>query len=72
MKSIFQKILLTTLPVLFMLTAAIAQPPPPPDDHGEDGNFEPAPIGSGIVLLLALGAGYGAKKVYDARRRLNS
>lgn len=69
MKSIFQKIGLATLPVLFMFTAAIAQPPPP-GEHGEDGDIEPAPIGNGIVLLLTLGAGYGAKKVYDARRKI--
>lgn len=29
-----------------------------------------APIGSGMVLLISLGAGYGAKKVYNARRKL--
>jgi hypothetical protein len=27
-----------------------------------------APIGSGLVMLLAMGLGYGAKKVYDARK----
>lgn len=26
-----------------------------------------APIGGGLIILLALGAGYGAKKIYDAR-----
>ncbi len=68
MKSIFKKTLLAALPVLFMISAAIAQPPPP-DDHGEDMN-QPAPIGSGIAILLALGAGYGAKKVYNARKKI--
>lgn len=29
-----------------------------------------APVGSGIALLLALGAGYGAKRIYDARKKL--
>lgn len=29
-----------------------------------------APIGSGLVMLLAMGLGYGAKKVYDARKAL--
>lgn len=28
------------------------------------------PVGSGLVILLALGAGYGSKKVYDARKKL--
>lgn len=45
-------------------------PPPPPGSHGQTNN-QPgggaAPIGSGIAILLALGAGYGVKKVYDAR-----
>mgnify|MGYP000248984127 CR=1 FL=1 len=27
-----------------------------------------APIGSGFVMLLAMGLGYGAKKVYEARK----
>jgi len=42
---------------------SIAQPPPP--DYGEEEN-QPAPIGSGIVILLALAGAYGVKKVYDA------
>jgi len=27
-----------------------------------------APIGSGVAILLALGAAYGGKKVYDFRK----
>jgi hypothetical protein len=48
-------------------------PPPPPDSHGQGGN-QPAgggaPIGSGLGILLALGAAYGGKKVWDYRRKL--
>jgi hypothetical protein len=44
---------------------SIAQPPPPAN-HGSDGNQAPsggaAPIGSGLLLLLGMGAAYGAKK----------
>ncbi len=69
MKSIIKKTILTTIPALFLFTAAIAQPPPP-SDHGGDEDMQPAPIGSGIAILLALGAGYGAKKIYDARKQL--
>jgi hypothetical protein len=29
-----------------------------------------APIGSGMVLLIVMAAGYGGKKVYDARKKL--
>ncbi len=57
-------------------TPAIGQngnPPPPPDTHGSNQNEPPgggAPVGSGITILLALGAAYGGKKLFDARRRL--
>lgn len=27
-----------------------------------------APLGGGIVMLLVMGAGYAAKKIYDARK----
>lgn len=70
MKSIIKKSILATLPALFLVTAAIAQPPPP-DNHGQDDNQPAAPIGSGLAILMALGAAYGAKKVYNARRRLD-
>lgn len=70
MKSIIKKAFLVTLPVLFVLSAAVAQPPPPPE-YGQDGDQHPAPIGSGLTILLALGAAYGAKKTYDIRRQNN-
>ena len=69
MKSILKKTLLAALPVLFMFSAAIAKPPPP-GDHGGDEDVQPAPIGSGLALLLGMGAVYGAKKVYDARKKI--
>jgi hypothetical protein len=54
---------------LFVLSVgAMAQVPPPPPGggHGGTGNVPGggAPIGSGIGILLALGAAYGSKKVY--------
>lgn len=47
-------------------------PPPPPPDHGSNSNVPGggAPIGSGLLLLVALGAGYGAKKLYARRKKL--
>jgi hypothetical protein len=49
-------------------------PPPPPEGHGSDGNQAPsggtAPIGSGLLMLLGMGAAYGAKKVYNSRKKL--
>ena len=45
-------------------------PPPPPPGHSTTGNVPGggAPIGSGLVILLALGAGYGAKKAYNFKK----
>ncbi len=54
-----------------------AQPKPgdPGVGGGPGGGSYPiggsAPIGSGLVILLTMGLGYGAKKVYDARRDLS-
>ncbi len=47
-----------------------AHPLPPPPDHGGSGD-QPAPIGSGLLILVGLGAAYGAKKVYDARKKIS-
>ncbi len=46
-----------------------ADPLPPPPDHGGSGD-QPAPIGSGLLILAGLGAAYGAKKMYDARKKI--
>jgi len=53
----------------------LAQTPPPPPDDPSNGGNEPvgggAPIGSGLVLLITLAAGYGGKKVFDfGKKRL--
>lgn len=58
------------LMMLFMATVSIAQPPLP-GQHGSD-NDQPAPIGGGLLILIALGAAYGAKKVYDTRKRFKA
>jgi hypothetical protein len=47
-------------------------PPPPPGDHGSTQNQPPgggAPVGSGLAILLALGAAYGGKKMYEIGRK---
>jgi len=52
-----------------------AQIPPPPNGNGgaPSGTNTPvgggAPIGGGLLILVALGGAYGAKKVYDFRKR---
>ena len=66
-KSILNRIIIVGAFLLFSFTAFTQ--PPPPGQHGGDGD-QPLPIGSGLVILLAMGAAYGAKKVYDARKGL--
>lgn len=56
-------------------TLSAQEPPPPPSGggHAQQGNQPPgggSPVGSGIVLFIALAIGYGGKKVYDIRRKL--
>ncbi len=79
------KKILNTLAVCLILSATLlfssdlfGQPqpaaPPPPGEHGAGGDIPagggPAPVGSGLILMLVLGAGYGTKKVFDNRRKL--
>lgn len=76
MKKIFYKGIL--LVVVFiginMINPVFADvpPPPPPPENGTGGNVPGggAPVGSGIVFLISLAAGYGAKKAYQARKKL--
>ncbi len=48
---------------------AQATSPSDPPSGGPQAGDQPiggsAPVGSGLVILLSLGAGYGAKKVYN-------
>ncbi len=68
----------TLLIALFALNTSLlfsqgAPPPPPPNGHGETTNQDAgggAPIGSGLGILLALGAAYGGKKLWDFSRKL--
>ena len=64
--------LFIVVPVI--LATASAPPPPPPPPNGGAGDPNPigggAPIGSGLVMLISMGAAYGAKKVFDARKKL--
>ena len=67
MKSKINKTLaIIGLVMLSMGAFAQVPPPPPGGGHGSTGNQEGggAPIGSGIGILLTLGAAYGGKKVY--------
>ncbi|WP_375562282.1 PID-CTERM protein-sorting domain-containing protein [Bernardetia sp. OM2101] len=58
----YQKIILT-LSLFFIVGIALSQPPFPTS------NAIGAPIDGGLSLLLAAGAAYGAKKVYDFKNK---
>ena len=75
MKNLKKALGITILCIIFGLftITAFSQGPgaPPPPGHGETENVPGggAPIGGGLVILLALGAGYGAKKYYDIKKK---
>ncbi|NTV82901.1 MAG: hypothetical protein HGA23_01195 [Bacteroidales bacterium] len=65
--------LFVVVPVIMATASAPPPPPPPPGGGGSDPNpigGGPAPVGSGLVMLISMGAAYGAKKVFDARKKL--
>ena len=74
---------LTLIALFFTLctTISYAQAPPPPNGSGGDpgsggndavGSHAPAgggaPISGGLAFLIALGLGYGGKKVWEMRK----
>jgi hypothetical protein len=66
-----KKILTLTAILMISGFSLLAQAPPtPPENAGGSGGpvGGGAPIGSGVVLLIAMAAGYGGKKVYNARK----
>lgn len=73
MKKILVKLIQTLLIVILLcLTYAVsAQPPDPNDSNNSSGNKlngGGAPIGSGLFILLGLGAAYGGKKLYEMKK----
>jgi hypothetical protein len=67
-------VIILSLSLGLFTTTAFSQGPgaPPPPNHGSEGTQNQggrAPIGGGLAILLALGAGYGAKKYYDVRKK---
>jgi hypothetical protein len=73
-KIIINLVVIALLIALPVITATAAAPPPPPPPGGPGGADVPiggsAPVGSGLAILLSMGAAYGAKKVFDARKKL--
>jgi len=77
MKKTLNNILKTFIIVLILsITYSLGAQPPstPPGGASGDGldsaNSQGgrAPIGSGLLVLLSLGAAYGGKKLYDLRK----
>ncbi len=60
-----------TLVLLTVNALTFAAPPPPPPPGTGPGCWPPpcVPIDGGITLLMAAGAAYGAKKIYDSKKK---
>lgn len=74
MKKHIKKVIVIGAIALFPVFT-FAQPQPPNGSGGAPGGSNTpvggsAPIGGGIALLISLGAAYGAKKVFNARKKL--
>jgi len=72
MKKIIKILVISSLFFLAPIVL-LAQNPPHPNSGGAPGGGNTpvggaAPIDGGITLLIALGAAYGAKKVYNFRK----
>jgi len=72
----FAKTCATLLTItLLTITFSLAQTPPPPNGGNGAPTGDNTPVGGGasiaggIGILLALGAAYGGKKVYDFKKR---
>lgn len=80
MKNIFKITRMSLILAMFVcwipLSNAQGPPPPPGGEHGQSGN-QPAgpgggaPIGTAVTLMIGLFGAYGAKKVWDGRKRLD-
>jgi len=72
LKNIFFPILITVLLATSVSPVLASEPPEPPGQgHGTGGDLPPgggAPIGSGTFILIALGAAYGGKKIYNINK----
>ncbi len=71
MKTFILLITITLLTINPSPLYAQEPPPPPPPGHNSGGNIPGggAPIGGGVFILLTLGFGYGAKKMYNFRKK---
>ena len=72
MKKVILNLVLVGLFIIapVIMVSASSPPPPPPGPGGSEPIGGAAPVGSGIALLISMGVAYGAKKIYNARKRL--
>lgn len=65
MKKILSVIAIVVFTFLSVLSVRAGNwPPPPPGGGGGNQGTQRAPVGEGIVVMLALGAAYGMRKMY--------
>ncbi len=74
MKKMFRFVVfIIYLIMVSMVRQVAAQPSPNQNGNGNPVGGDPigggASIGGGIAILMILGLGYGAKKLYDVRKR---
>ena len=64
-------VILMILIVVALTGVVNASPPPPPDPGPTPGEtyIGGVPIAGGLLILIALAASYGARKLYNARKR---
>ncbi len=72
MKTIQKMVLVIAL--IITTSVSMGQTPPHPNGGSDPGSTSTpvgggAPVGGGLLILLALGLGYGTRKVYDLRRK---
>jgi hypothetical protein len=72
MKPIILKTFLTFIFVAVSSVLIAQDPPPPPPPEGGHGSGSnqtggSAPLAGGVAMLLTMGAGYAAKRLFDAK-----
>ena len=70
MKKVIQILVIVLVVMLPMILAAQPQPWDPGLGGGEGANPVGAPIGGGLLIMLSLAIGYGARKVFNARKKV--
>ena len=70
MKKVIQILVIVLVVMLPVLLTAQPQPWDPGVGGGEGANPVGAPIGGGLLIMLSLAIGYGAKKIYNARKKV--